>query len=157
MMNITKKHLDQKKNKQYIKAIESYKNADLNENELKREVERCEALQKIVEGYYKEAAEELLNLHEYKYAIDGYLKCEDYLNVIKCGVLAKMTYKDIINILSFVDLDIIDYVTDKRDTIDWYNEFKSIYEQHIKSEFDILSKNVENIIEAVENISIYNR
>lgn len=152
-----KKALRLEKNKQYTEAIESYKNADLNENELRREVGRCEALQKILEGYYKEAAEELLNLHEYKYAIDGYLKCEDYLNVIKCCVLGRMIYKDIINILSFVDLDIIDYVTDKRDTIDWYDEFKNIYEEHIKSELDILSKNVENIIESIENITICNR
>lgn len=152
-----KKALRLEKNKQYIEAIESYKNADLNENELKREIGRCEALQKILEGDYKQAAEELLNLHEYKYAIDGYLKCEDYLNVIKCGVLGKMTYKDIINILSFIDLDIIDYVTEKRDIIDWYEGFKNMYEEHIKSELNILSKNVDSIIEVIEDITIYNK
>ncbi|MRN24744.1 hypothetical protein EAI30_08965 [Romboutsia ilealis] len=148
-----KKAIRLEKNKQYIEAIESYKNADLNENELKREVERCEALQKILEGRYKEAAEQLLNLHEYKHAIDGYLKCEDYLNVIKCAVLDKMKYKDIINILAFADLDIIEYVADKKDTIDWYDELKNIYEEYLKSELDILSKNVENIIEVIEKIT----
>lgn len=152
-----KKALRLERKKQYIQAIESYKNADLNENELKQEVGRCEALQKILEGYYKEGAEELLKLKEYKYAMDSYLKCEDYLNVIKCGILGKMSYKEIENILSFIDLDIVDYVTERRNIIDWYEEFKKVYINYMEGELDLFSKNVDSIIETIDKIAIHNK
>lgn len=152
-----KKGLRLEKNKRYIEAIESYKNADLNHSELKQEIGRCEALQKILEGYYSEAAEELFKLNEYKHAMDGYLKCEDYLNVIKCCVYEKMTYKDVLNILSFINLDIIDYVTEKRKMIDWYEGFKKMYDEYIENEFKILSNDVDSIVEIIENITICNK
>lgn len=152
-----KKGLRLEKNKRYIEAIESYKNADLNHSDLKQEIGRCEALQKILEGYYSEAAEELFKLNEYKHAMDGYLKCEDYLNVIKCCVYEKMTYKDVLNILSFINLDIIDYVTEKRKMIDWYEGFKKMYDEYIENEFKILSNDVDSIVEIIEDITICNK
>lgn len=152
-----KKAIRLENNKQYIQAIESYKNADLNENELKQEVGRCVALQKILEGYYKEGAEELFKLKEYKYAMESYLKCEDYLNVIKCGVLGKCTYKEIENILSFIDLDIVDYITQIKNTIDWYEEFKKVYINHIEDQLDLLNKNVDSVIEVIDKMSIHNK
>lgn len=152
-----KKAFRLEKNKQYVQAIESYKNADLNTNELKQEIGRCEALQKILEGYYKEGAEELFKLNEYMHAMDGYLKCEEYLDVIKCCVFEKKTYKEIVNILSFINLDIIDYIIKRRNTIDWYDDFIQICINHIDIETDLLSKNVDNITEIIEKIVIYNK
>lgn len=152
-----KKAMRLEKNKHYIEAIESYKNADLNSNELKLQIRRCEALQKILEGYYQKAAEELISIHEYKHAIEGYLKCEDYLNVIKCGVLGGFTYKEIVDILSLVDLDIIDYVTSQNNTIDWYEQFQNIYNNHIEQRFSLLRKNIDDIILIIDDINNHNK
>ena len=147
-----KKAIRLEKNKQYIEAIESYKNADLSEYELATEILRCNALYKMLEGKYKEASDELLGIQEYKHALSGYLKCNDYLNVIKCGVLSKMTFNEIKKILSVIDLDIIEYVTKYSDSIDWYDEFKDIYENHLEYEFKVLSNNVDSIVANVDNI-----
>ena len=89
--------------------------------------------------------------------MDSYLKCEDYLNVIKCGILGKMSYKEIENILSFIDLDIVDYVTERRNIIDWYEEFKKVYINYMEGELDLFSKNVDSIIETIDKIAIHNK
>ena len=68
-----------------------------------------------------------------------------------------MAYKEIVNILSFIDLDIVDYVTERRNIIDWYEEFKKVYINHIEDELDLLSKNVDSVIEIIEKIAIHNK
>lgn len=147
-----KKALRLEKNKQYIEAIEAYKNAELNYFESDRDIKRCLALHKNLQGLHSDAGNELMKIGEYKYASDCYLEAEDYLNVIQAMTLNKNSYKDMVNLLSKVNIEPMDVMI-KNENVNWIYKFNIIYKEHMDSGLNFMKKDVADIDKIIDSLS----
>lgn len=151
-----KKALRLEKNKQYMEAIEAYKNADINSLESDRDIKRCMALHKNLQGFYSEAGNELIEIGEYEYASNCYLEAEDYLNVIQAMTLNKSSYKDIVKFLSTVNIEPMRIIM-KNKSSNWIDKFNYIYKEHMDNELSFIKKDatdIDNIIDSLNNIVV---
>jgi DNA helicase-2/ATP-dependent DNA helicase PcrA len=148
-----KKALRLEKNKQYMEAVEAYKNAELNSFESDRDIKRCIALHKNLQGLHSDAGNELMEIGEYKYASNCYLEAEDYLNAIQSMALNKNSYKDIVKFLSTVNIEPMDIIM-KNKNIPWIYKFNDIYKEHMNNELSIIKKDVVDIDKIIDGLNV---
>ncbi|OOM14514.1 UvrD-helicase domain-containing protein [Clostridium saccharobutylicum] len=146
-----KKALRLEKNKKYMEAIESYKNADLNSFESDRDIKRCMALYKNLQGLHSDAGNELMEIGEYEYAAKCYLDAKDYLNVIQAMTFKKKSYKEIVEFLSTVNIEPMNIIM-KNQNIHWIDKFNDIYKEHMDNKLNCIKKDTANIDEIINTL-----
>lgn len=146
-----KKALRLEKNKQYMEAAEAYKNAEINSFDSDRAIKRCTAMYKNLQGQHGSAGDELMEIREYKNASSCYMEAEDYLKVVEAMTLDKNSYKDMVKVLSAVDLEPMNIIM-KNNNLSWLHKFNNIYKEHMDSELNMMRKDTALIDKIIDNL-----